>query len=153
MPQETLRNFMKGGGVSVIVGTVDADGIPTCCRGIAIASKDDFDTVTVYVPSATAQETVANVATTRRVAISCSHPLSHESVQIKGLTRGVRLAPAADEQFVQSSLDEFGEVLEQIGLPLRVTRSVAHWPAFAIDVSVEQVFNQTPGPKAGQAIA
>jgi len=152
MPQETLRNFMKGGGVSVIVGTVDADGIPTCCRGIAISSKDDFDTVTVYVPAATAQETVANVATTRRVAISCSHPLSHESVQIKGLTRGVRLAPAGDEQFVQGSLDEFGAVLEQIGLPLRVTRSVAHWPAFAIDVSVEQVFNQTPGPKAGQAI-
>jgi len=144
---------MKGGGVSVIVGTVDADGIPTCCRGIAIASKDDFDTVTVYVPSATAQETVANVATTRRVAISCSHPLSHESVQIKGLTRGVRLAPAGDEPFVQASLDEFGAVLEQIGLPLRVTRSVAHWPAFAIDVSVEQVFDQTPGPKAGQAIA
>jgi hypothetical protein len=150
MPQEMLRKFING--VSVIVGTVDADGIPTCCRGVAIASKDDFDTVTVYVPAATAQETVANVATTRRVAISCSHPLSHESIQIKGLTRGVRLAPASDEPLVQARLDEFGAVLEQIGLPLRVTRSVAHWPAFAIDVSVEQVFDQTPGPKAGQAI-
>lgn len=152
MPQEILRNYANG-GVSVIVATVDADGFPTCCRGIAIATKDDFDTVTIYVPAATAQETVANVATTRRVAVACSHPLSHESIQIKGLTRGVRLAPPEDEAFVRQRLDEFAAVLDEIGLPRRVTRSVAHWPAFAIDISVEQVFDQTPGPKAGAAVA
>lgn len=140
------------GGVSVIVGTVDADGFPTCCRGIAIATRDNFETVTIYLPSATAGETVANVATTRRVAIACTHPLSHDSIQIKGLTRAVRLAPAEDEAFVRRRLDEFAGVLEEIGLPRHVTRRVSHWPAFAIDVSVEQVFNQTPGPKAGAPI-
>lgn len=152
MTQETLRRF-SGGGVSVIVGTVDADGIPTCCRGIALAMRDDFELITVYIPSATGQETVANLATTRRVAVSCTHPLSHDSIQIKGLTRGVRLAPAADESFVRERLEQFGDVLEEIGLPRHVSRSMAHWPAFAIDVSVEQVFDQTPGPKAGAAIA
>lgn len=152
MPQDALRKF-SGGGVSVIVGTVDADGVPTCCRGIAIALPDSFETVTVYVPAATGQETVANLATTRRVAISCTHPLSHESLQIKGLTRGVRLAPPGDEAFVTQRLEEFGEVLNAIGLARHVWRSVAHWPAFAIDVSIEQVFDQTPGPKAGAAIA
>jgi hypothetical protein len=152
MPQDALQKF-SGGGVSVIVGTVDADGVPTCCRGIAIALPDNFETVTVYVPAATGQETVANLATTRRVAISCTHPLSHESLQIKGLTRGVRLAPPSDEAFITRRLEEFGEVLAAIGLPKHVWRSVAHWPAFAIDVSIEQVFDQTPGPKAGAAIA
>ncbi|MFP5248021.1 MAG: hypothetical protein ACLGH0_15105 [Thermoanaerobaculia bacterium] len=152
MSQETLRKFFAEGGESVIVGTVDADGIPTCCRGIAVVSKDDFDTVTVYVPAATAQETVANVATTRRVAISASHPLSHESIQIKGLTRGVRLAPASDEGLVRQKLEELANVLDEIGLPRRRTMSIAHWPAFAIEVSVEQSFNQTPGPKAGSVL-
>lgn len=147
----TLEHFMTG-GVSVLVGTVDADGVPACCRGIAIATKDHFDSVTIYVPAATAQETVANVATTRRVAVTCSHPLSHETVQIKGVTRGVRLAPPSDEAFVRQRLDEFAAVLAEIGLPRRVTRSVAHWPAFALDVSVEQAFDQTPGPKAGTLI-
>ena len=151
MSTETLEHFMTG-GVSVLVGTVDADGIPSCCRGIAIATKDHFDSVTIYVPAATAGETVANVATTRRVAVTCSHPLSHETLQIKGVTRGVRLAPASDEAFVRQRLDEFAAVLDEIGLPRRVTRSVAHWPAFAIDLSVEQVFDQTPGPKAGTLI-
>lgn len=151
MTQETLQRF-TGGGVSVIVGSVDADGIPTCCRGIALSMRDDFQLVTVYIPAATGQETVANLATTRRVAVSCTHPLSHDSIQIKGLTRGVRLAPAADEEFVRERLAQFGDVLEEIGLPRHVSRSMAHWPAFAIDVSIEQVFDQTPGPKAGVAI-
>jgi hypothetical protein len=150
--QELLRNF-AGGGVSVLVATVDADGFPTCCRGVAIAFKDDYESVTIYLPAATAQETIANVATTRRVALACSHPLTHQTMQLKGLTRGVKLAPAEDEPFVRESLEKFAGVLDDIGLPRRVTRSVAHWPAFAIDISIEQVFDQTPGPKAGVAVA
>jgi len=152
MAQERLQGWTEG-GVSVIVGTVDADGIPTCCRAIAIATRDNFETITVYIPAATAQETVANVATTRRVAISCTRPLTHESLQIKGLTRGVRLAPPSDEAYVRTRLGEFAGVLEAIGVPRRLSLSVAHWPAFAVEVSVEQVFDQTPGPKAGSAIA
>lgn len=151
MPQELLRKFTDG-GVSVVVATVDGDGIPTCCRGIAISLQDDFEAATIYVPAATAQQTVANLATTRRVAVSCSHPLSHETIQIKGVTRAVRLAAASDEAFVRQRLDQFADVLDEIGLPRRVTRSVAHWPSFAIEISIEQVFDQTPGPKAGVAI-
>jgi hypothetical protein len=152
MVHETLSRFIDC-GVSVIVGTVDADGIPSCCRGIAVTSKDAFETVTVYIPSATGQETIANIATTRRVAISCNHPLTHESIQIKGIARGVKLAAASEEAFVTSQLEAFSDVLDAIGLPRRITRGTAHWPAFALEVSVEQLFDQTPGPKAGAAIA
>jgi hypothetical protein len=35
------------------------------------------------------------------------------------------------------------------GVPRRVTRSFAHWPAFAIEIDVDPVFEQTPGPRAG----
>jgi hypothetical protein len=147
-----LQRYVEG-GISVIVGTVDAERIPTCCRGIALTTKDNFETVTVYVPAATAQETIANVATTRRVAISASEPLSHGSVQIKGVSRGVKLAPPADEELVRTRLHQFADVLDEIGQPRRVTHRIAHWPAFAIEVSVEEVFDQTPGPTAGTPLA
>ena len=147
-----LREWIEG-GISLAVATADADHIPTCCRAIAITTRDDFETVTVYVPSVTAQETIANVATTRRVAISCSAPLTHRTIQIKGICRGVRLAPPQDEEFVRTRLHQFADVLAEIGLSRAVTHRVAHWPAFAIDVSVEEVFDQTPGPKAGQPIS
>lgn len=148
MAQEKLRRFLDG-GISVFVGTVDAEGVPTCCRGIAVDSKDDFDSITVYLPAATAGETVANLATTRRIAVALTEPLSHDSIQIKGVTRGVKLAPAQDREFVAQRLDAFAERLGSFGLPRNLTRTLNHWPAFAIEVSVEQVFDQTPGPKAG----
>lgn len=151
MSLDVLRRFVAG-GVSVLVGTVDAEGMPACCRAICVASRDDFESVTVYVPAATGQETVANVATTRRVAISCSHPLSHEAIQIKGVSLGVRLAPAGEEPFVRGRLTELAAVLDQIGLPRSVASSMNCWPAFAIDVSIEQLFDQTPGPNAGNEI-
>jgi hypothetical protein len=152
MPKERLREAVEGGR-SVFVGTSDADGVPSCCRGIAVTTKDDFETVTVYVPAATAQETMANLATTRRMAVCCSEPLSHRTIQIKGVTRGVKLAPPGDEMMVRQRWQEFEEVLDAIGLPRRVTHRIAHWPAFAIEMSVEQIFEQTPGPKAGVPLA
>ena len=139
--------------MSLLVGTVDAAGLPSCCRAIALSTRDDFETVTVFLPAATSQETLANIATTRRVALVCTEPLSHESVQIKGVTRGVRLAAPADQAFVTDRLEGFADALEEFGLPRHVTRSVVHWPAFAVDISVEEVFEQTPGPKAGEPLA
>jgi hypothetical protein len=151
MTTERLRLCLEGGN-SVIIGTVDADGIPSCCRGIAVSTKDNFETVTVYVPVATAQETLANVATTRRIAVVMTEVLSHTSLQIKGVARGVRLAPASDEAFVRQRLHQFADTLDTIGQPRRITNRMTCWPAFAIDLTVEQVFDQTPGPKAGNCL-
>ncbi len=50
---------------------------------------------------------------------------------------------------MRSRLDGLAEVLDRIGVPRRVTRSFAHWPAFAIEIDVDDVFEQTPGPRAG----
>jgi hypothetical protein len=69
------------------------------------------------------------------------------------VTRGVKLAPPADETMVGQRWQEFEEVLDAIGLPRRVTHRIAHWPAFAIEMTVEQIFDQTPGPKAGVPLA
>jgi hypothetical protein len=148
---DRLKGIVEGGR-AVIVGTVDANGNPTCCRGIAVATNDDFDSVVVYVPVATGQETVANIATTRRVAVASTHPITAESVQIKGVTRGVRVASPAERAYVVQRLEDFASILDGLGLPRRLTLAVAHWPAFAIEVSVEQVFDQTPGPNAGAAV-
>ena len=40
-------------------------------------------------------------------------------------------------------------MLNTIGYPLRVTRSVTYWPAFALEMRVDEIYEQSPGPKAG----
>lgn len=149
MNLEKLRALFASGGVSVLVATVDANGIPSCSRGVAARPADDFESMTVYLPVATAHETLANVATTHRIAVSCTLPISHSSIQLKGLSRGVRMAHESERPFVREQLESFAAALDDIGLPRRITRSMSHWPAFAIDLSIEEVFDQTPGPKAG----
>lgn len=152
MSNPRLQEWLQG-GTSVIVATADADGVPAACRGIAVAAGRDSDTLTVYLPAATAHEALANIATTRRMAVAASHPLSHRTVQIKGVTRGVRLAPPSDEAFVRERWEAFAAVLAEIGLARRIPYRVAHWPVFAIEMSIEQVFDQTPGPNAGAPLA
>ena len=136
-------------GLSILVATVDPQGFPSCCRGVAIASADDLETLTVYVPVATSQDIIRNVALTKRLAVAASHPIDHCTTQIKGTTTDARLARDDEAEVVRRGLDAFADVLDRIGVPRRLTRSVSHWPAFAITMRIEQMFEQTPGPQAG----
>lgn len=148
MIPDRLRKCVQSGH-SVIVATADSERVPATCRAVAIKTNDDFETVTVYLPAATSHETMANIATTRRLAVACSEVSTHETTQIKGVTRAVRLAPKEDEAFVRERIDAFAASLEAIGMPRNVTRRLAHWPALAVDVTIEEIFDQTPGPNAG----
>ena len=150
MLSERLQSCLNGG--SILVGTVDAEGVPATCRGIAGRIDDALRRFTVYVPVQTAQETIANVATTRRIAVGVSQPLTHQSLQIKGATAGVRLARPDEAPLLQQTVETVAAILEEVGLPRRLSRAMNHWPAFAIDVVVEDIFEQTPGPNAGTPI-
>jgi hypothetical protein len=134
---------------TVIVGSVDVTGNPSCCRAVALRSEDDLATATVYVPMATSQDTIANVARTRRLAVVTTHPISHCATQLKGIVEHTRVAREDERPFVDHHLGGFGGVLNTIGYPLRVTRSVVHWPAYALEMRVEEIYEQSPGPKAG----
>ena len=137
----------------MLVGTADAAGMPSCCRGIAISTPDDLQTITVYVPVATSHETIQNVGVTRRVAVTVTHPRDNFATQFKGTAVEARLAREDEAAFVRSRLDAFAEVLDRLGVPRRVTRGVTVWPAFAVTLRVEQTFEQTPGPNAGRPVA
>jgi hypothetical protein len=151
MINERLRGALEGGR-SVIVGTVDDRGIASCCRGIAVRANEDVGTVTVFVPAATASEVVANAATTRRLAVAASLPLDHSTIQLKGTATDIRIARDDERPFVDARFEAFAAVLEKTGLPRKVAARVKHWPAFAIDVVVEEIYDQTPGPRAGEPL-
>ena len=102
---ERLRKCVEP-GVSVIVGSVDAEGNPSCCRAVGLRTEDGLATVTVFVPKATSQDTIANVASTRRLAIVTTHPISHCATQLKGIVEQTRLARDDEEPFI---VEHFGD--------------------------------------------
>jgi predicted RNA-binding Zn ribbon-like protein len=151
MDPTRLRRCLEP-GLSILVGTADSAGTPSCCRGIAIQSLDEFETITVFLPVATSHETIHNVATTKQLAVVATHPRDNFATQFKGTTLDARLAREDESAFVRQRLDALADVLDRIGVPRRLTHRVAHWPAFALTMRVEQVFDQTPGPKAGSRV-
>lgn len=151
LSQESVARQI-GPGRSVLVGTVDPSGWPATCRGVGLLLDEDRQGFTVYVPVATAAETVANLATNGRIAVSASEAVSHQSLQLKGRIRAVRIARDDEAPLVRESVERYADVLDRVGLPRGVTRAMTCWPAFAIEVTVEAVFDQTPGPRAGALV-
>jgi Pyridoxamine 5'-phosphate oxidase len=139
-------------GTSILVGTVDPSGWPSSCRGVALVVHPDHEGVTVYVPVATAAETVANIASNGQVAVVSSEIVSHVSIQLKGRARAVRVAGEDEAEAVHGHFDRLMDVLDSVGLPRRISRTVSIWPAFAVDLAVEAIFEQTPGPRAGALV-
>lgn len=152
MSTEALRRFVDQ-GLSVLVGTADAEGNPNASRAIALTASPDLCRATVYLPAVTSQQTIANIATTRRLAVLSAHPIDHGSVQVKGWSRTVRLARDDEAELIRARLSQFSEILEMVGLPRRITMSINYWPSFAVEFDVEEVFDQTPGPMAGSALS
>ena len=138
-----------GSASSVLVGTVDLQGRPSCCHAAAIKPDDDLKTVAVYLPIATSQQIIQDIANTHRLAVSATHVIDHFSIQLKGTAHTARLAGEGEAAFVEHHHEAFADVLLRLGVPRRITRSIAHWPAFVVDMHVEEVFEQTPGPNAG----
>lgn len=152
MFDERLLRVAADGGTSVLVGSADAGAVPACCRGIAVDTDRSLAKATVYVPVATSRDVVANAATTKKLAVMITRVVEHVGVQLKGTVQTIRLAADDEAPFVRRRLNEFADVLDELGLPRRIFRSVAHWPAFAIEVTVEEIYDQTPGPRAGASV-
>ena len=136
-------------GLSIIVGTADAHGVPSCCRGFAMRSDDDLQTLTVYVPVATSHDVIRSLAMTRKIAVAATQTEDHSSTQLKGTATETRLAREDEAAFVNERLEAFVDALAMFGAPRRLARTLVHWPAFAVTMRVEEIYEQTPGPKAG----
>ena len=143
------RHF--GEGTSLMAATADGEGVPMCCRAVGLAQAAD-GIVRVYLPVATAAPMVANLATTRLIAVVSSFPVDHVTIQLKGRSRAVRIAREDERPAVAGWLNKFADVVGSLGLPHAVTLGLAHWPAFAVEMEVDAIFDQTPGPRAGAMV-
>lgn len=152
MFEERLIRVATDGGTSVLVGSADSGAVPACCRGIAVSTDGTLARATVYVPVATSRDVIANAATTKKLAVMITDVVEHVGIQLKGTVEAIRMAGDDEGPFVRRRLQEFAEVVDEIGLPRRIFLSVNHWPAFAVEIAVEEVFDQTPGPRAGSSI-
>lgn len=149
--REDLVPFLMS-GVSLLVGTRDAELVPACARAMGVRIASDRRSFTVYLPAATADRTLANVRDNGRIAVTFSRVLDLRGVQMKGHVTSVREAPLADRDLQARYFDAFLAALEEVGMPRGTSQRMAFWPSVAIDVTPDVIFEQTPGPVAGRPL-
>lgn len=143
---------LLGSGVVMVVATRDAALTPELVPAMGSRPGRDRRTLTVFVPRALAGATLANLADNGRLAITATRPADHKSMQIKGSARGGRDAADADRPMLEMLRGAMIEQLASFGMPRAITRRLTFWPSVAIDVDVNDVYVQTPGPGAGRPL-
>jgi hypothetical protein len=146
-----LAAFLES-GISVLVGTRDAQLMPESSRAFGARVEAGGTEVTVYMPEAFSTCSFANLRENGRIAVCFSRPSDHRSFQLKGRVLETRGCTEADHPHLDRYARLAGLTFTAIGIPARVLRRLAVLPCRAVRFRVEAVFVQTPGPGAGQPL-
>jgi hypothetical protein len=150
LPEE-LCEFIES-GVSILVGSRDAELRPAGVRGFGARVGNDRTTLTVHLPDVNSGRVIANVRENGLIAVTFSRPIDHRAIQVKGTAIAVRGSNDEDRRTQEQYRAAFMEQVYAVGMPRAVMRRVVYWPSTAVEFVVEGLFIQTPGPSAGKSL-
>ena len=149
---EQFRDFLEG-GLGIHIGTRNSDLEPSGARVAAVRVDDDGLHLLVYIAEVAAPRVLADLQSNGQAAVVFARPTDDRACQVKGQFVGVRPARAEEQPFVEAQWARFLDNVEKIGVSRSITRGWITWPAVAIRLRASAVFEQTPGPDAGAALA
>lgn len=139
-------------GASIIVGTCNADLEPECARGLGARASADRRRLSVLLNGALSARMCDDLASTGRIAVAFSRIHDHHTIQVKGRVCGVRDGDPEDAALAERYLVAFGEQVSVAGLPRSVVQGIRRSPLLVVELAVEEIFDQTPGPTAGERL-
>ena len=151
MIHKELAAFLQE-GIAINIGTRSASLQPNGARVVAVKVDADGGHVTAFVPASAAPLLLPDLEASGQAALVFARPPDERACQVKGAFTGARPAAAADETFVVDQWARWMRRLESIGLPRMAYESWQVWPCVAVRLRVTALFDQTPGPGAGQAL-
>ena len=152
-----LKTFIER-GVSVMVGTRDAELVPELVRAWGPRVSQDGKSVSLCVAKAAGARTIGNLRGNGRVAVTFASPGNSMAIQMWG--RCIKTGPAGRQDLaaVEAHRGAFIELNKGLGVPPAFIealwqREAAGSPDMVtIRLVAEQIFNQTPGPGAGSRL-
>lgn len=146
-----LATFV-GGGVGVHIGTRNRQLEPNGARAISVKVEDPQHLL-VYMSSVAAARVLPDLEDNGCAAVVCARPIDDHAVQLKGTFASVR--PIADDERAATlaQWNAFLDNLDYIGIPRDAANTWIRTADVVIRLTITAVFEQTPGPQAGQAIA
>jgi hypothetical protein len=140
-------------GCSIAVATVDPDGAPHASRGFGLTVLPDGIHVRLLLDAAD-RANLANLAGGGSIAVTGVAVPTLKAVQIKGRAdEPILTTDAGDLARAARHLDSFFTDVSSVeGTPIALVDRLTP-TAFAVcTVTVAEVFDQTPGPRAGSPV-
>lgn len=140
-------------GAGLVIGTVGADGAPRAERAWAVSVVDPDTKRVRIVLGADDPVTVQNLAN-GPVALTGADVRTFDSVQFKGHVVAVEPPTSDDVAHVREHVDRFFAAVHATdGNPIELLRRMLPHEMVAVEMVVGELFDQTPGPDAGAALA
>ena len=146
--------FMQG-AVGVSIATCSQNNMPNVVRAVGCRVSPDFRLVTILVSAKQAGAVMADIRRNGKIAVVCSQPSTHRTIQIKGQDAVIGMASGADLQAVTTYRTAFARELEPFGYEEANIRAMLACPdadIVALQFHPCAAFSQTPGPNAGQPL-
>jgi hypothetical protein len=144
---------MLESGAGLVVGTVSPEGIPRADRAWA-ASVVDADSRRIRFVMSSDDAAVVDNLQSGRVSLNGADVRTYQSVQFKGRPVVVEAPTAADIDLARRQSETFFEAVHLTdGNPVEALRRILPLEMVAVEMIVEESFDQTPGPSAGAALS
>jgi hypothetical protein len=140
-------------GRALIIGTVDREGEPIATRGWGITTIPDTGALRLVL-DASDDRALDALRATGVIAITASDVPTLQSMQLKGRAANFGPATIDDHALVVRYIDAFFDAVGSAdGIPRSLLERIVPNDYIACEVVVERLFDQTPGPRAGTALA
>jgi hypothetical protein len=148
---DELAGFLES-GISINIATRDDELQPDGAVAWAVRVHEDRAHLTLFLHKEAAAALMRNLKSHPEIAVAFDRPTTHRACQVKGRMVSTRPGKAAERTEVERQIEGFFADLEGIGIPRGMVAGFKTWPCVAIQMRVTELFEQTPGPGAGEPL-
>ena len=140
-------------GSSLVVGTVSVDGEPRAHRALAAWVCHDDEPQRIRFVMSGDDPDLADHLASGSVSLTGANIVTYRSAQFKGRAVVVEAPTAHDLELAIEHSEVFFEVVQRVDRnPLTGLRRMLPHRMLAVEMVVESIYDQTPGPRAGATL-
>ncbi|MBL7688554.1 MAG: hypothetical protein JNJ49_11005 [Bdellovibrionaceae bacterium] len=151
MRREDIQRMLDD-GVGLILATADGNCTPTLADAEAIEVSADSKSILVYGSSRKLGSVLRDVKSNPRIAVTIGRPSDNAAIQFKGLVQSVRGTTVLEKEKARDLSDRYRKEISLLGVLPKVVTALDLSVDTVIEVLIVDVFNQTPGERAGQSL-
>ncbi|RZU02001.1 hypothetical protein [Rivibacter subsaxonicus] len=143
------------GGVSIIVGSCGADGVPSVVRAVGCRVSADRALMTVLLVASQCSALLEQLRGGGPIAVVFTEPPTHRALQLKAPGATVAEATPTDWATATRHQQQFAAAIDALGFGHDFACAIHSWrpgDMVAAHFRPTEAYDQTPGPNAGSAL-